>query len=225
MRGKLFLVPTPIGNLEDLTFRGLRILREVDHILTEDTRVTGRLLQEYNIPAKMIPFHQHNEHKALGNIVERLKAGENLAMVTDAGTPGISDPGFLIVRECAREEVEVECLPGATAFVPALVASGIPCDRFTFEGFLPVKRGRRSRLEALAEEHRTMIFYESPHRLLKTLTEFALVFGGERQASVSREISKMHEEHVRGKLEELCEIFSGRTVKGEISIVVSGLVV
>ncbi len=226
MAGKFFLVPTPVGNLEDLTFRALRILREVDFVLTEDTRITTRLLQHYSITARMIPFHQHNEHKSLLSVIEKLQAGQNLAMVSDAGTPGISDPGFLIVRECVKMGVDVECLPGPTAFVPALVASGIPCDRFLFEGFLPVKKGRKSRIESLAGETRTMVFYESPHRLVKTLTDLALVFGGDRQACVSREISKIYEEHARGSLDDLCADFSGRaTVKGEITLVVSGLIV
>ncbi|MFP4064703.1 MAG: 16S rRNA (cytidine(1402)-2'-O)-methyltransferase [Bacteroidales bacterium] len=221
---KLFIVPTPVGNLEDMTYRAVRILSEADYLLTEDTRVTGRLLQRYNISIKMISHHQHNEHKSLPALLDKLKAGMTLALASDAGMPGISDPGFLLIRECIREGIEVECLPGPTAFVPALVASGIPCERFCFEGFLPVKKGRKSRLESLAKETRTMVFYESPHRLLKTLSAFSGSFGGDRQACVSREISKIHEEHVRGSLDELVEIFSGRSaIKGEITLVVSGL--
>lgn len=221
---KLFIVPTPVGNLEDMTYRAVRIISETDYLLTEDTRVTGRLLQRYNISAKMISHHQHNEHRSLPALLDKLKAGNTLALASDAGMPGISDPGFLLIRECIREGIEVECLPGPAAFVPALVASGIPCERFCFEGFLPVKKGRKSRLESLAKETRTMVFYESPHRLLKTLSAFSGYFGEDRQACVSREISKIHEEHVRGSLEELVEIFSKRNaIKGEITLVVSGL--
>lgn len=220
---KLFVVPTPVGNLEDMTYRAVRVLSEADYLLTEDTRVTGRLLQHYGISVKMIAHHQHNEHRSLPALMDKLKAGLTLALASDAGMPGISDPGFLLIRECIREGIEVECLPGPTAFVPALVASGLPCDRFCFEGFLPVKKGRKSRLESLAGESRTMVFYESPHRLLKTLSAFSECFGGDRQASVSREISKMHEEHVRGSLDELIGEFSSRSaVKGEITIVVAG---
>ena len=221
----LFIVPTPVGNLEDVTFRAQRVLREADYVLTEDTRVTGKLLKRLDITARMMTYHQHNEHKVLAGLVERLQSGSRYALVSAAGTPGISDPGFLLVRECIRAGVRVEVLPGATAFVPALVASGIPCDRFCFEGFLPVKKGRKTRLEALAGETRTMVFYESPRRLLKTLTTFAGIFGDGRKACVSREISKMHEEHVRGTLQELVGIFSERSIKGEVTIVVSGLVV
>ena len=220
---KLFVVPTPVGNLEDMTYRAVRVLSEADFLLTEDTRVTGRLLQHYGIAVKMIAHHQHNEHRSLSALMDKLKAGLTLALASDAGMPGISDPGFLLIRECIREGIEVECLPGPTAFVPALVASGLPCERFSFEGFLPVKKGRKSRLESLANERRTMVFYESPHRLLKTLSAFAEYFGGDRRASVSREISKMHEEHVRGSLDELAGEFSSRNaVKGEITIVVAG---
>ncbi|TVR43157.1 MAG: 16S rRNA (cytidine(1402)-2'-O)-methyltransferase [Bacteroidia bacterium] len=221
----LIIVPTPVGNLEDITLRAQRILREVDYVLTEDTRVTGKLLKHFDISVRMMTYHQHNEHKVLPGLMERLRSGIRFALVSDAGTPGISDAGFLLVRECVREGVPVEVLPGPTAFVPALVASGLPCDRFCFEGFLPVKKGRKSRLEGLAGETRTMVFYESPHRLLKTLISFADAFGPERQACVSREISKLHEEHVRGSLAELVDIFGQRSVKGEITIVVSGLVI
>ncbi len=220
---KLFIVPTPVGNLEDMSHRAIRVLGEVDLLLTEDTRVTGKLLQHYAIDVRMMAYHQHNEHRMLPSIVEKLMGGAVLGLASDAGMPGISDPGFLLVRACVQEGVPVECLPGATAFVPALVASGIPCDRFCFEGFLPVKKGRASRLGMLKEEPRTMVFYESPHRLLKTLTAFAEVFGGDRQACVSREISKLYEEHHRGSLSELLALFTERAAKGEITIVVAGL--
>ena len=219
---KLFLVPTPVGNLEDMTLRGIRILKEATLILAEDTRTSGKLLKHFGIENKMQPYHQHNEHKVVSNIVEKISAGENIALITDAGTPGISDPGFLIVRECIRQGVDVETLPGATAFVPALINSGFPCERFCFEGFLPQKKGRATRLEKLKEEERTMIFYESPYRLIKTLQQFALVFGEERQASVSRELSKMFEENKRGSLLECINHFSSKTVKGEIVIVITG---
>ena len=219
---KLFLVPTPIGNLEDMTLRGIRILKESSVILAEDTRTSGQLLKHFGIEKKMQPYHQHNEHKVVSDIVERIAAGENIALITDAGTPGISDPGFLIVRECIRQGVEVETLPGATAFVPALINSGLPSDRFCFEGFLPLKKGRATRLEKLKEEDRTMIFYESPYRLIKTLQQFINIFGEDRQASVSREISKMFEENKHGTLIECLNHFSSKTVKGEIVIVVAG---
>ena len=219
---KLFLVPTPVGNLEDMTLRGIRILKEATLILAEDTRTSGKLLKHFGIENKMQPYHQHNEHKVVSNIVEKISAGENIALITDAGTPGISDPGFLIVRECIRQGVDVETLPGATAFVPALINSGFPCERFCFEEFLPQKKGRATRLEKLKEEERTMIFYESPYRLIKTLQQFALVFGEERQASVSRELSKMFEENKRGSLLECINHFSSKTVKGEIVIVITG---
>lgn len=227
MSGKLvlYIVPTPVGNLEDMSHRAQRVLQEADVVLTEDTRVTGKLLKYFGISSRMISYHQHNEHKVLPGLVDRIKSGIQMALVSDAGTPGISDPAFLLVRECIREGIRVEVLPGATAFVPALVASGLPCDRFCFEGFLPVKKGRRARLDALAGETRTMVFYESPYRLLKTLDDLAVVFGRDRQASVSREISKIHEEHLRGTLGELHSQLSNRVVKGEITIVVSGLVV
>lgn len=219
---KLFLVPTPVGNLEDMTLRGIRILKESSVILAEDTRTSGQLLKHFGIEKKMLPYHQHNEHKVVSDIVERIASGENIALITDAGTPGISDPGFLIVRECIRQGVEVETLPGATAFVPALINSGLPSDRFCFEGFLPLKKGRATRLEKLKEEDRTMIFYESPYRLIKTLQQFINIFGEERQASVSRELSKMFEENKHGTLIECLNHFSAKTVKGEIVIVVAG---
>jgi 16S rRNA (cytidine1402-2'-O)-methyltransferase len=221
--GKLFIVPSPIGNLEDMTLRAIRVLKEADLILAEDTRTTAKLLQHFGIATRMHSHHQHNEHKVLGPLIEKLLAGQSMAVVSEAGTPGISDPGFLLVRECLRAGVEVECLPGATAFVPALVCSGLPCDRFVFEGFLPVKKGRRSRLGQLAGETRTMVLYESPYRLVKTLGELAEVLGPERPASVSREISKVHEEHVRGTLQELAVVFGKRSaIKGEITLVVGG---
>ena len=212
--GKLYVVPTPVGNLEDMTFRAIRVLKEVDLILAEDTRTSGILLKHFEI---------NNEHKTVESVVNRIKAGETVALISDAGTPGISDPGFLVVRECVRNGIEVQCLPGATAFVPALVASGLPNEKFCFEGFLPQKKGRQTRLKALAEEHRTMVFYESPHRLLKTLTQFAEYFGTERQATVSREISKLHEETVRGSLAELIEHFTATEPRGEIVIVLAGI--
>jgi 16S rRNA (cytidine1402-2'-O)-methyltransferase len=219
---KLYLVPTPIGNLEDITLRGIRILKEASLILAEDTRTSGHLLKHFGIQNKMSPYHQHNEHKVVSDIVERIAGGEDIALITDAGTPGISDPGFLIVRECIRQGVEVETLPGATAFVPALINSGFPCDRFCFEGFLPIKKGRATRLGKLKEEERTMIFYESPYRLVKTLQQFIGTFGSERQACVSREICQMFEENKRGTLTECMNHFSSKTVKGEIVIVVAG---
>jgi 16S rRNA (cytidine1402-2'-O)-methyltransferase len=219
---KLYLVPTPIGNLEDITLRAIRILKEVDVILAEDTRTTGKLLNHLGISKKMISHHAHNEHETVAKVVEHIKAGEKVALVSDAGTPSISDPGFLLVRECLRSGIEVECLPGPTAFVPALVNSGLPSDRFCFEGFLPQKKGKQTKLNALKEEERTMIFYESPFRLVKTLEQFAEAFGPERRASVSRELSKMFEENKRGTLQELAEYFAAKTVKGEIVIVIQG---
>lgn len=219
---KLVLVPTPIGNLEDITLRAINVLKGADLILSEDTRNTGFLLKHLGISKPLQSHHAFNEHQTVGKVVERLKKGEKIVLVSDAGTPAISDPGFLLVRECIRSGVEVECLPGATAFVPALVNSGLPCDRFTFEGFLPVKKGRQTRLKSLVNEERTMIFYESPFRLLKTLENFAETFGPERQACVSREISKMYEENVRGTLTEIIANFANRTVKGEIVIVLQG---
>lgn len=220
---KLYLVPTPVGNLEDMTLRALRVLREVDCILAEDTRTSSILLKHYDIQARLQSHHKFNEHETVDAIVKRLRAGETIALITDAGTPAISDPGFLLVRACCRAGVEVECLPGATAFVPALVMSGLPNDRFCFEGFLPQKKGRATRLEALAGEERTMVFYESPYRLVKTLKQFAEVFGEERQAAVCREISKVHAETRRGTLAELTLYYSQNEPKGEIVILVEGL--
>lgn len=219
---KLYLVPTPIGNIRDITLRALDVLKEADLILAEDTRKTGILLKHYEISVKMSPHHQFNEHKAVKGIVERIENGENMALVTDAGTPGISDPGFLLVRECIRNGVELECLPGATAFVPALVNSGLPCDRFLFEGFLPVKKGRRTRLEALVEAGCTIVIYESTHRIMKTLDELAVFFGPDRPASISRELTKIYEETVRGTLPELVQYFRDHPVKGEFVIIIGG---
>ncbi len=220
---KLFVVPTPIGNLEDMTFRAVRILREADLILAEDTRTTAFLLKHFEIKTPMHSHHKFNEHKAVEAIAERIKGGQTVALVSDAGTPAISDPGFLLVRACVANGIEVECLPGATAFVPALVNSGLPNDRFCFEGFLPVKKGRQTRLNFLATESRTMVFYESPFRVEKTLEQFCQVFGNERQASVSREISKLYEETVRGTLAEVCQFFRDKKPKGEFVIVVAGM--
>lgn len=219
---KLVVVPSPIGNLEDITFRALNQLRTATLVLVEDTRISSRLLNHYGIRSQMLSYHQHNEHKILDTVLSKIKSGMFVALLSDAGTPGISDPGYLLVRECIRLGIEVECLPGPTAFVPALICSGLPCDRFVFEGFLPVKKGRQSRLATLASEHRTMVFYESPFRLSKTLGELSHVFGPDRKACVSREISKMYEEHIRGTLKELADRFSARTVKGEIVITVQG---
>lgn len=220
--GKLYVVPTPVGNLEDITLRGIRLLKEVSLILAEDTRTTGILLKHFDIQNKMQSYHKFNEHKAVSHIIDRLKAGENIALVSDAGTPGISDPGFLVVRECVKEGVEVECLPGATAFVPALVSSGIPNDRFCFEGFLPQKKGRMTRLKILAEESRTIVLYESPHRVLKTLTQLAEYMGEERYVATCREISKVYEETTRGTLKELISHFLKNEPRGEFVIIVSG---
>ena len=220
---KLTVVPTPIGNLEDMTFRAIRTLKEAYLILAEDTRTTGILLKHFEIQNTMQSHHTFNEHKTVEQLAQRIKAGENIALVSDAGTPAISDPGFMLVRECVRQGVEVECLPGATAFVPALVASGLPNEKFCFEGFLPQKKGRQTRLKELAEEPRTIIFYESPFRLVKTLTQFTEFFGKERQVSVSREISKIHEETVRGTLAEVIAHFTVNEPKGEIVIVLAGL--
>ena len=220
---KLTVVPTPVGNLEDMTFRAIRVLKEADLILAEDTRTTGILLKHFEITNKMQSHHKFNEHKTVEQIAARIRGGENIALVSDAGTPAISDPGFLLVRECVRQGVEVECLPGATAFVPALVASGLPNEKFCFEGFLPQKKGRQTRLMELASESRTMVFYESPFRLVKTLQQFAEVFGAEREVSVSREISKVHEETVRGTLAEVAAHFTEHEPKGEIVIVLAGL--
>ncbi len=222
MVGKLYLVPTPIGNLEDITLRALRILKEVDVILAEDTRQSIKLLKHYEIEKTLIPYHMHNEHRELQRFVKMLEDGKNLALISDAGTPAISDPGFLIVRECLRNEIAVECLPGATAFVPALVNSGLPSDSFCFEGFLPEKKGRQTMLKKLCEEERTIIIYESPHRLLKTLQQFKEYFGDDRQVSVSRELTKMFEETVNGTITELIAHFSVKPVKGEIVMVIAG---
>ena len=220
--GILYIVPTPVGNMEDMTFRAIRVLKEVDLVLAEDTRTSGILLKHYEIKNQLMSHHKFNEHGTSAGIVGRLLAGENVALISDAGTPGISDPGFFLVREAVRTGVEVQCLPGATAFVPALVASGLPCDRFVFEGFLPQKKGRQTRLEALRDEQRTMVFYESPYRLVKTLQQLAEVFGSDRQVSVCREISKVHEESVRGSLEEVIAHFKEKEPKGEIVIVLAG---
>ncbi len=219
---KLYLVPTPIGNLEDITFRALRILKEVDLVLAEDTRTTGILFKHFDIKTPMLSHHKFNEHKTVDLLVEKISSGQDIALVSDAGTPGISDPGFLLVRTCVNADIEVECLPGATAFVPALINSGFPCDRFCFEGFLPQKKGRQTKINSLKEEERTMIFYESPFRLLKTLEQFVVAFGEDRLVSVSREISKFHEQTIRGTLVELIDFFTQKPPKGEIVIVLSG---
>lgn len=219
---KLYIVPTPVGNLEDMTFRAVRILKEADLILAEDTRTSSVLLKHYEIRNRVQSHHKFNEHRTVKEIAERVAAGENIALISDAGTPGISDPGFLLVRECVRQGAEVECLPGATAFVPALVVSGLPTDRFCFEGFLPPKKGRQTRLRALAAEERSIVLYESPYRIVKTLTQLAEFFGKERQASVSRELSKRFEETCRGTFEELILHFSVNEPKGEFVIIVSG---
>jgi 16S rRNA (cytidine1402-2'-O)-methyltransferase len=220
--GKLYIVPTPIGNLEDITLRALRILKEADMILAEDTRTTGNLLKHFSISNKLQSHHLHNEHKSIEYLVEHMKAGQTLALVSDAGTPAISDPGFMLIRECIKNNIEVDCLPGPTAFVPALVNSGLPMESFVFNGFLPQKKGRQTKLKELTGETRTMVFYESPYRLVKTLQEFAQHLGTETRASVSREMSKMFEETQRGTLQELIAYFSQKTVKGEIVIVVEG---
>nr|WP_321375286.1 16S rRNA (cytidine(1402)-2'-O)-methyltransferase [uncultured Bacteroides sp.] len=220
---KLYVVPTPVGNLEDMTFRAIKVLKEADLILAEDTRTSGILLKHFEIKNAMQSHHKFNEHKMVESVVNRIKGGETVALISDAGTPGISDPGFLVVRECIKNDIEVQCLPGATAFVPAVVSSGLPNERFCFEGFLPQKKGRMTRLKSLQSETRTMIFYESPHRLLKTLTQFGEYFGTERKASVSREISKLYEETVRGTLAELVEHFTNVDPRGEIVIVLAGL--
>jgi 16S rRNA (cytidine1402-2'-O)-methyltransferase len=218
----LYLVPTPIGNLDDITFRAVKIMQSVDCILAEDTRKTGLLLKHLNISKPMQSYHNFNEHQTLPKLIQRLQSGEKMALVSDAGTPAISDPGFLLVREVLKNNLQIECLPGATAFVPALVKSGLPCDKFVFEGFLPHKKGRKTRLEFLATETRTMIFYESPHRLLKTLEQFSAHFGADRLASVSRELTKIYEETVNGTLQEILAHFSDKNVKGEIVMVVAG---
>ncbi len=220
---KLFLVPTPIGNLEDITLRAIRILKEVDVVLAEDTRKTGILLKHYQINNTLRSHHQHNEHRSIEKIIQQILDGKTIALVTDAGTPAISDPGFLLVRECLNANIEVECLPGATAFIPALVHSGLPSDRFIFEGFLPVKKGRNTKLQHLGDQTYTMIFYESPHRLIKTLEQFKTIFGINRQISVSRELTKLHEENVRGVIGEVLQHFRENKIKGEIVIIVDGL--
>ena len=222
MAGTLYIVPTPVGNLEDMTFRAIKVLKEADLILAEDTRTSSVLLRHYDIRARLESHHKFNEHKTASIIKDRILDGLNVALISDAGTPGISDPGFLLVRECVEEGIEVFTLPGATAFVPALVSSGFPCDRFVFEGFLPVKKGRQTKLKELEGERHTMIFYESPYRLVKTLDQLALHFGGERRCSVAREISKIHEEHRRGTLAEVADWFREHEPKGEIVLVVAG---
>lgn len=219
---KLYIVPTPIGNLQDITFRAIEVLKSADLILAEDTRTTGKLLKHFEISTPTQSHHMHNEHKTVDTIVQKLKGGMTIALVSDAGTPAISDPGFLLTRACIENDIEVECLPGATAFVPALVNSGLPNDKFVFEGFLPVKKGRQTRLKLLAEESRTMIFYESPHKLLKTLTNFCEYFGEERLVSVSRELTKLYEETQRGTAKEVLEHYTAKPAKGEIVIIVAG---
>lgn len=221
--GILYIIPTPVGNMEDITFRAIRILKEVDMILAEDTRTSSVLLKHYDIKNRLVSHHKFNEHQTTGNIINQLKAGMTIGLISDAGTPGISDPGFLLVREAVAAGIEVQCLPGATAFVPALVNSGLPDDRFCFEGFLPQKKGRQSRIESLKDEQRTMIFYESPYRLLKALQQFAEVFGPDRRVCVCREISKVHEESVRGSLHEVIAHFTEREPKGEIVIILEGI--
>ena len=220
--GMLYVVPTPVGNMEDMTLRAVRVLKEADLILAEDTRTSSVLLKYFDIRNRLLSHHKFNEHQTTESVVQRMLAGETVALISDAGTPGISDPGFLLVRESVKAGIEVQCLPGATAFVPALVASGLPCDRFCFEGFLPQKKGRQTRLNALSEETRTMVIYESPYRVLKTLKQLAEVLGGERQAAACREISKVHEETVRGTLTELAEHFTANEPRGEFVIIVSG---
>jgi len=219
---KLYIVPTPIGNLEDMTLRAIKVLKEVDVILAEDTRTSGKLLKHFDIATPMQSHHMHNEHKVVENLVRRLKEGTTMALITDAGTPAISDPGFLLTRACVKNNIDLECLPGATAFVPALVNSGLPNDKFIFEGFLPQKKGRQTRLKLLAEETRTMIFYESPHKLVKTLTQFVTYFGNDRKISVSRELTKLYEETLRGTVKEVLNHFENKAPKGEFVIVVEG---
>lgn len=218
----LYLVPTPIGNLQDITLRALEVLQNVDVILAEDTRTSGILLKHHNVKKPLKSYHIHNEHKSIDALLTEMKNGQKMALISDAGTPAISDPGFLLVRSCLKEGVKVECLPGPTAFVPALVSSGLPSDRFVFEGFLPQKKGRQTRLESIKDETRTMIFYESPHRLVKALNQFGETLGIDRQASVSRELSKLHEETVNGTIEEIIAYFGDRKIKGEIVIVIAG---
>ncbi len=223
MAGKLYIVPTPVGNLEDMTFRAVEVLKNADLILAEDTRTSSVLLHHYGIQGKLQSHHKFNEHQTVNMIRDRILGGLDVALISDAGTPGVSDPGFLLVRTCAAEGIEVQTLPGATACIPAIVSSGLPCDRFCFEGFLPVKKGRQTLLQALAQEKRTMVFYESPYRLVKTLEQFAEYFGQDRECSVAREISKIHETHHRGSLASLVEYFKANEPKGEIVIVVAGL--
>ena len=219
---KLFIVPTPIGNLKDITFRAIEVLKGVDLILAEDTRTSGKLLKHFEISTHMQSHHMHNEHKTVDNIIQKIKSGITVALISDAGTPAISDPGFLLARSCIENGIEVDCLPGATAFVPALVNSGLPNDKFVFEGFLPVKKGRQTRLLRLAEETRTMIFYESPHKLVKTLGHFYEYFGEDRQVSVSRELTKLYEETIRGTIKEVLDYYTNKPPKGEIVVVVGG---
>ena len=219
---KLYIVPTPIGNLEDITYRAVRVLNEVDLILAEDTRTSGKLLKHLEVTTAMKSYHMHNEHKTVNGLVDRIKAGETMALISDAGTPAISDPGFLLTRACIEADVDIECLPGATAFVPALVNSGLPNEKFVFEGFLPVKKGRQTRLKLLADETRTMVFYESPHKLIKTLGDFGTYLGSNRRLSVSRELTKMYEETLRGTVDELIAHFNAKAPKGEIVIIVEG---
>jgi 16S rRNA (cytidine1402-2'-O)-methyltransferase len=222
MHGSLYIVPTPIGNLGDITLRALEVLKSVTLILAEDTRTSGKLLKHYDISTPLRSYHMHNEHRILTQLVTRIKSGETMALISDAGTPGISDPGFLLIRECLKEGIEVNCLPGATALIPALVNSGFPTDRFVFEGFLPLKKGRQTRLQLLSGESRTLVFYESPHKLLRTLTQFVEYFGGDRQISVSRELTKMYEETLRGTTSEVLAHFENNPPKGELVLVVEG---
>ncbi|HZW78201.1 MAG TPA: 16S rRNA (cytidine(1402)-2'-O)-methyltransferase [Flavobacteriaceae bacterium] len=219
---KLYLVPTPIGNLQDMTFRAVSVLKDVDVILAEDTRTSGKLLKHFEIDTPLLSHHMHNEHRKVDQLVQRMQQGETMALISDAGTPAISDPGFLLTRACIEAGISVECLPGATAFVPALVNSGFPNDRFVFEGFLPVKKGRQTKFEALAQETRTIVFYESPHRLLKTLAQIGEYFGHDRMVSVSRELTKIHEETIRGTAQEVWEYFEKKPIKGELVLVVKG---
>lgn len=219
---KLYLVPTPVGNLADMTYRGITVLKEVDLILAEDTRTSGKLLQHYEVKTPMLSYHMHNEHKISDTVVQRIQNGETMALITDAGSPGISDPGFLLARKLIENDLPIEALPGATAFVPALTVSGLPCDKFVFEGFLPVKKGRQKRLEFLKEEQRTMVFYESPHKLLKTLGDFVSHYGPEREVSISREISKLYEEHYRGSVQDAIAHFEHKKPKGEFVVVLQG---
>lgn len=220
--GTLYIVPTPVGNMEDMTLRAVRVLKEVDLVLAEDTRTSGILLKHFGIENRIMSHHKYNEHGTSASVIERLKSGMDIALISDAGTPGISDPGFFLAREAAREGITVQCLPGATACIPAVIDSGLPCDRFCFEGFLPQKKGRQTFIETLREEPRTMVFYESPYRVVKTLSQFADVFGSDREACVCREISKVHEESVRGTLSQLLSHFEATAPRGEIVIVVAG---